>query len=97
MKLFGGWNGRVRHAIKIINARDISEGIAEQKNFEDVVKNNTIIVDYNVKDSLLVIKLFEKYIANLDLIYSEIGRAALPETQGTPPRCKDCLCGRRHT
>lgn len=62
----------------------------ENKEFLEVKKKNTIIVDYNVKDSLLVIRLFEKLNVWISLIeLSNIVRVTPMEffTRGQQVRC----------
>ena len=62
----------------------------EFEDFEKVKKDNTLIIDYNVKDSLLVIRLFEKLNVWISLIeLSSIVRVTPMDffTRGQQVRC----------
>ena len=63
---------------------------AEREQFDQARKDNTLIIDYNVKDSLLVIRLFEKLNVWISLIeLSSIVRVTPMEffTRGQQVRC----------
>ena len=64
--------------------------LEEQKDFKEAREKNTLIIDYNVKDSLLVIRLFEKLNVWISLIeLSSIVRVTPMDffTRGQQVRC----------